>query len=135
VDDISEVFVSMDSKSSSFDTFINNTSSSTTTITTTPMPSTNGLNGANNHYGSLKNLAAGTTSNQFQSCKTEWVRLNIGGKYFVTTKTTLCKSQQCFFYKLLQDDLSIGLTTDKVNNIVEFRITIKRFSYSHFFTF
>lgn len=37
------------------------------------------------------------------------------GQYFVTTKTTLCKNQQSFFYKLLQDDPSIGLTTDRVN--------------------
>ena len=46
--------------------------------------------------------------------KTEWVRLNIGGKYFVTTKTTLCKNAHSFFYKLCQDDPTIGLTTDKV---------------------
>ena len=46
--------------------------------------------------------------------QTEWVRLNIGGKQFVTTKTTLCKNAQSFFYKLCQDDPSIGLTTYKV---------------------
>lgn len=46
--------------------------------------------------------------------KTEWVRLNIGGRYFVSTKTTLCKYSNSFFYKLLQDDPSITLTTDKV---------------------
>jgi hypothetical protein len=45
--------------------------------------------------------------------KAEWVRLNIGGKEFVTTKTTLCKNAQSFFYKLCQDDPAVGLTTDK----------------------
>lgn len=48
--------------------------------------------------------------------KTEWVRLNIGGKEFVTTKTTLCKNAQSFFYKLCQDDPSVGLTTDRDEN-------------------
>lgn len=46
--------------------------------------------------------------------KSEWVKLNVGGQYFLTTKTTLCKNPQSFFYKLCQDDPSIGLTTDKV---------------------
>lgn len=51
--------------------------------------------------------------------KTEWVRLNIGGRYFVSTKTTLCKYSNSFFYKLLQDDPSITLTTDKVmSNVI-----------------
>jgi hypothetical protein len=53
-------------------------------------------------------------SSQASITKTEWVRLNIGGQYFVTTKTTLCKNEESFFYKLCQDDLSVGLTTDKV---------------------
>ena len=44
----------------------------------------------------------------------EWVRLNIGGQYFVTTKTTLCRNAHSFFFKLLQDDPSVGLVTDKV---------------------
>lgn len=43
----------------------------------------------------------------------EWVRLNIGGQYFVTTKTTLCRNAHSFFFKLLQDDPSVGLVTDK----------------------
>ncbi len=58
------------------------------------------------------------------SVKTEWVRLNIGGKEFVTTKTTLCKNAQSFFFKLCQDDPSIGLTTDKVaHHLCSFYLT------------
>lgn len=53
-------------------------------------------------------------NNNSNSNKAEWVRLNIGGKLFVSTKTTLCKNPNSFFFKLLQDDPSIGLTTDKV---------------------
>jgi hypothetical protein len=48
----------------------------------------------------------------------EWIRLNIGGQCFVTTKTTLCKNPHSFFYKLCQDDPSIGLTTDKVSIVI-----------------
>lgn len=54
-------------------------------------------------------------TNRFVSSKTEWVRLNIGGKCFVTTKTTLCKNANSFFFKLLQNDPSVGLTTDRVS--------------------
>ena len=53
-------------------------------------------------------------SSQASINKSEWVKLNVGGQYFLTTKTTLCKNPQSFFYKLCQDDPSIGLTTDKV---------------------
>ena len=45
--------------------------------------------------------------------KTEWVKLNIGGQYFLTTKTTLCKDDKSFFYRLCQDDPQ-SLATDKV---------------------
>jgi hypothetical protein len=54
-------------------------------------------------------------SSQASILKSEWVRLNVGGQYFVTTKTTLCKNEESFFYKLCQDDPSVGLTTDKVS--------------------
>ena len=62
--------------------------------------------------GSSKSLAS--SSNGVKANKPEWVRLNVGGQYFVTTKTTLCKNANSFFFKLCQDDPSIGLTTDKV---------------------
>ena len=62
-------------------------------------------------------LNGNSRTNKFYQCKSEWVRLNIGGQYFLTTRTTLCKNAHSFFYKLCQDDLSIGLPTDKVNNL------------------
>jgi BTB/POZ domain-containing protein KCTD2/5/17 len=64
-------------------------------------------------------------SSSLNHCKTEWIRLNIGGKYFITTKTTLCKDENSFFYKLCQDDPSVGLTTDKVIEpfIIQFNST------------
>lgn len=66
-----------------------------------------------NTCGVMRNGNSKSSMSKFNACKTEWVRLNIGGQYFVTTKTTLCKNAQSFFYKLLQDDPSVSLTTDK----------------------
>ena len=34
----------------------------------------------------------------------EWVRLNVGGTVFLTTKTTLCKEKGGFLARLCQDD-------------------------------
>ena len=67
------------------------------------------------HIKSINNIQSNTNLNNINGnkCKTEWIRLNIGGQIFVTTKTTLCKNPQSFFFKLCQDDPSIGLTTDK----------------------
>lgn len=34
----------------------------------------------------------------------EWVKLNIGGSHFLTTKTTLCREKGTFLARLVQDD-------------------------------
>ena len=34
----------------------------------------------------------------------EWVRLNVGGTVFLTTKTTLCREKSGFLARLCQDD-------------------------------
>lgn len=44
--------------------------------------------------------------------KTQWVRLNVGGTYFLTTKTTLCRDPKSFLYRLCQEDPD--LNSDKV---------------------
>lgn len=101
---------------------LSSSSASSTTSVNDPvidlLKNGNGTNGkvssdVENHCSSNnEHLSKPRGSKEFNG-KTEWVRLNIGGQYFVTTKTTLCKNAQSFFYKLLQDDPSIGLTTDK----------------------
>lgn len=45
--------------------------------------------------------------------KTEWVRLNVGGRNFVTTRTTLCRDPKSFFSRLCREDGD--LTSDKVS--------------------
>lgn len=34
----------------------------------------------------------------------QWVKLNVGGTYFLTTKTTLSRDQNSFLYRLVQED-------------------------------
>ena len=38
------------------------------------------------------------------SSRDEWVKLNIGGQVFLTTKTTLCKEKGSFLARLCQGD-------------------------------
>lgn len=38
------------------------------------------------------------------SSRDEWVKLNIGGTVFLTTKTTLCREKQSFLSRLCQED-------------------------------
>lgn len=45
----------------------------------------------------------------------QWVKLNVGGTYFLTTKTTLARDPNSFLYRLVQDDSD--LISDKVQII------------------
>ena len=49
------------------------------------------------------------------SRKSEWIRLNVGGHHFLTTRTTLCRDPKSFFFRLCQDDNN--LASDKVSGI------------------
>lgn len=50
--------------------------------------------------------------NRCISSKHRWVKLNVGGKVFLTTKTTLSKEPDSFLSRLIQDDPD--LRTDQV---------------------
>lgn len=56
-------------------------------------------------------VAISETSNAYR-CK--WVRLNVGGTYFTTTRSTLCRDSKSFLYRLCQEDRS--LDSDKVSD-------------------
>lgn len=45
----------------------------------------------------------------------QWVKLNVGGTYFLTTKTTLARDPNSFLYRLIQEDSD--LISDKVRNL------------------
>lgn len=34
----------------------------------------------------------------------EWVRFNVGGQHFLTTKATLARDKNSFLYRICQDD-------------------------------
>ncbi|CAG5130328.1 unnamed protein product [Candidula unifasciata] len=60
----------------------------------------------NNNHGN------GTINNDFTNGrKSEWVRLNVGGTTFLTTRTTLSRDQKSFLYRLVQE--ASDLNTDK----------------------
>lgn len=47
------------------------------------------------------------------SCRTsEWIKLNVGGTIFMSTRTTLCRDPKSFLYRLVQEEPD--LNTDKV---------------------
>ncbi|XP_011881962.1 PREDICTED: BTB/POZ domain-containing protein KCTD5 isoform X2 [Vollenhovia emeryi] len=47
----------------------------------------------------------GMTENHVgKRCNKQWVRLNVGGTYFLTAKTTLARDPNSFLYRLCQED-------------------------------
>ena len=46
------------------------------------------------------------------SRRDEWIKLNVGGTTFLTTRTTLSKDPKSFLFRLIQDEPD--LNTDKV---------------------
>jgi len=56
-----------------------------------------------------------TEENHGSVRKSEWVRLNVGGQLFLTTRTTLCRDPKSFFSRLCKDD--DNLASDKVRKL------------------
>lgn len=52
--------------------------------------------------------------NNSKSSNKQWVRLNVGGTIFLTTKTTLARDQSSFLYRLCQEDSD--LISDRVSH-------------------
>lgn len=43
----------------------------------------------------------------------KWIRLNVGGTYFTTTRSTLCRDTKSFLYRLCQEDPSLDSDRDE----------------------
>lgn len=52
-------------------------------------------------------------SNSKQPAENTWVKLNVGGTYFLTTKTTLSRDPNSFLYRLCQENAQ--LISDRVS--------------------
>lgn len=52
----------------------------------------------------------------------QWVKLNVGGTYFLTTKTTLARDPNSFLYRLIQEDSD--LISDKVSLFYNYKFNI-----------
>lgn len=55
----------------------------------------------------------GSPSEPGEKPGSRWVRLNVGGTYFITTKQTLCRDPKSFLFRLCQEDPD--LDSDKVS--------------------
>lgn len=53
------------------------------------------------------------------SRKNEWIKLNIGGTHFMTSRTTLQREPKSFLHRLCQDDPD--LPSDKVSKSFEIK--------------
>lgn len=87
------------SSSSSSNSDNDDNSSYTCTAGTTPVPT-------NNRSTPSPRLA-------FRPGQNKWIRLNVGGTYFTTTRSTLCRDTKSFLFRLCQEDTE--LATDKVS--------------------
>lgn len=49
----------------------------------------------------------------FPNNSNKWIRLNVGGTYFTTTRSTLCRDTKSFLYRLCQEDPSLDSDRDE----------------------
>lgn len=66
-----------------------------------------------NDVDALTRAGGSMDTDSQMSRNNQWVKLNVGGTYFLTTKTTLCRDQKSFLYRLCQDDPDLNSDKDE----------------------
>ncbi len=66
--------------------------------------SSSNANGLERKHSEAGSDRESTSVNSRLGNKDEWIKLNVGGTLFLTTKTTLCKEKGTFLARLAQDD-------------------------------
>ncbi|XP_037610591.1 BTB/POZ domain-containing protein KCTD2 [Sebastes umbrosus] len=62
---------------------------------------------------SVFGFPAKSTSEPVEKPGSRWVRLNVGGTYFITTKQTLCRDPKSFLFRLCQEDPDLDSDKDE----------------------
>ncbi|KAH8036509.1 hypothetical protein HPB51_000774 [Rhipicephalus microplus] len=66
---------------------------------------------ADDNPSATENAKSSATSKQAKN--TQWVKLNVGGTCFLTTRTTLCRDPKSFLYRLCQEDPELDSDKDE----------------------
>ncbi|UYV76519.1 KCTD5 [Cordylochernes scorpioides] len=70
-----------------------------------------------NKSDSTDDESQASTSSEMEDRETsrnkEWIRLNVGGTYFLSTRTTLCRDPNSFLSRLCQEDPDLNSDKDE----------------------
>ena len=69
-----------------------------------------------NSQGGQEDMAASANNGNPGELRKEWVRLNVGGRVFTTSRATLAKDPQSFLARIALEDTELG--SDKVTLII-----------------
>jgi hypothetical protein len=60
----------------------------------------------------MSSICSSPTNRTLNNRSNQWIKLNVGGTHFMTTRITLCRDHNSFLYRLCQEDHD--LNSDKV---------------------
>ncbi|KAK2884457.1 BTB/POZ domain-containing protein KCTD2 [Channa argus] len=75
--------------------------------------SSGGNSGGRSVFGFPLKSNPSSPSEPVEKPGSRWVRLNVGGTYFITTKQTLCRDPKSFLFRLCQEDPDLDSDKDE----------------------